>query len=47
MEGKDLAPRTGLELTTRWLIADASECWVFFRSEGKQESSFGTLTISA
>jgi hypothetical protein len=33
-----LAPWSGLELTTLRLIADASECWVFFRSESIKES---------
>jgi len=37
---RELAPQTRLELTTRWLIAHASECRVFFRSESKQESSW-------
>jgi hypothetical protein len=39
----DLAPWSGLELTTLRLIADASECRVFFRSESKQESSSSWL----
>jgi hypothetical protein len=35
-----LAPQSGLELTTLRLIADTSECRVFFRSDSKQESSW-------
>jgi hypothetical protein len=35
-----MAPWSGLELTTLRLIADTSECRVFFRSESKQESSW-------
>jgi hypothetical protein len=40
-----LAPWSGLELTTNRLIADASECRVFFRSESKQESSWVLDTL--
>jgi hypothetical protein len=40
VEGRSLAPWSGLELTTLRLIAYAPECRVFFRSESKQDSSW-------